>query len=59
MSGSFVMNNSFANPRLQGASPTQQRKKRMVSNWAKQKNMSFVKSREDMLQKHSSSNVVP
>ena len=53
-----MLKESPLNPRLVGgglASP--QRKQRKVSDWAKKKNFSFKKSRDEMLKKKSSSYV--
>ena len=54
---SFVLNESMRNPRLTGSNHSTLRKQRKVSDWAKVRNISFVKSREDMMQKRAESPV--
>ena len=46
---SFILNDSVRKPRLSGTFASQERKKRKVSDWAKAKNLSYFKAREDML----------
>ena len=58
-SKTFVLKkDSGINPRLLGTFSTPQRKQRKVSDWAKTKNLSFNKAREDLLIKRSSSPAV-
>ena len=48
---SFVLNDSACNPRLRVANSMRQ--KRKVSDWAKKKNLSYQKARDDMLLKNA------
>ena len=55
-SESFVLKHSVCNPRLKGGTHSSpERKKRKVSDWAKTRNFSFKKARDDLLKKKGGS----